>query len=65
MTEQLTEFNPFEFMDTQEEINEFLVDCYQDEDPNTFVTALGQLYPFYLKMQDSAGIINAFREGVD
>lgn len=43
MTEQLTEFNPFEFMDTQEEINEFLMDCYQNEDPNTFVTALGQL----------------------
>lgn len=43
MTEQLTEFNPFEFMDTQEEINEFLMECYQDEDPNTFVTALGQL----------------------
>jgi probable addiction module antidote protein len=30
-------------MDTQEEINEFLMDCYQDEDPTTFVTALGQL----------------------
>ncbi|OUR61473.1 putative addiction module antidote protein [Colwellia sp. 39_35_sub15_T18] len=43
MSKQLTEFNPFEFMDTQEEINEFLMDCYQDEDPNTFVTALGQL----------------------
>jgi probable addiction module antidote protein len=43
MTEQLTEFNPFEFMETQEEINEFLMECYQDEDPNTFVTALGQL----------------------
>ncbi len=43
MAEKLTEFNPFEFMDTQEEINEFLMECYQDEDPNTFVTALGQL----------------------
>ncbi|MCP4992141.1 MAG: putative addiction module antidote protein [Colwellia sp.] len=43
MAEQLTEFNPFELMDTQEEINEFLMDCYQDEDPTTFVTALGQL----------------------
>lgn len=43
MTEQLTEFNPFEFMDTQEEINEFLMQCYKDEDPSTFVTALGQL----------------------
>lgn len=47
MTEQLTEFNPFEFMNTQEEINEFLMDCYQDEDPNTFVTALGQLVKFH------------------
>ena len=43
MAEQLTEFNPFEFMETQEEINEFLLECYQDDDPNTFVTALGQL----------------------
>ena len=30
-------------MDTQQEINEFLMDCYQDEDPTTFITALGQL----------------------
>jgi len=43
MAEQLTEFNPFEFMDTQEEINEFLMDCYQDDDPTIFVIALGQL----------------------
>ncbi|NQY38338.1 MAG: putative addiction module antidote protein [Alteromonadaceae bacterium] len=43
MVEQLTEFNPFEFMETQEEINEFLMECYQDSDPNTFVIALGQL----------------------
>ena len=43
MTKHLTEFNPFEFMETQEEINEFLMECYQDSDPNTFVTALGQL----------------------
>jgi probable addiction module antidote protein len=43
MANQLTEFNPFEFMDTQAEINEFLHDCYQDSDPSTFVTALGQL----------------------
>lgn len=43
MTEELTEFNPFEMMETQTEINEFLMKCYQDDDPNTFVTALGQL----------------------
>ncbi|NQY37009.1 MAG: putative addiction module antidote protein [Alteromonadaceae bacterium] len=43
MAEKLTEFNPFEFMETQKEINEFLMECYQDSDPNTFVTALGQL----------------------
>jgi len=43
MAEELTEFNPFELMETQTEINEFLMECYQDDDPNTFVTALGQL----------------------
>ena len=43
MTEELSEFNPFELMETQAEINEFLMECYQDDDPNTFITALGQL----------------------
>lgn len=37
------EFNPFEFMQSQAEINAFLLECYEDEDPNTFVSALGYL----------------------
>ena len=43
MADELTEFNPFEMMETQTEINEFLMECYQDDDPNTFATTLGQL----------------------
>ncbi|MPY24415.1 addiction module antidote protein [Shewanella sp. YLB-07] len=38
-----TAFNPFDYMDTQEEINAFLRDCLADEDPNVFVSALGHL----------------------
>lgn len=37
------EFNPFEFMESQAEIDAFLLECYEDDDPNTFVTALGHL----------------------
>lgn len=37
------EFNPFEFMQSQAEIDAFLLECYEDEDPNTFVSALGYL----------------------
>ena len=43
MTVKTSEFNPFDYMETQEEINTFLLECLNDEDPNTFVTALGQL----------------------
>lgn len=58
MVEKLTDFNPFEFMDTQEEINEFLMECYQDEDPNTFVTALGQLVKLHgvTKVAEQSGL---------
>lgn len=47
MSEKLSEFNPFEFMETQEEIKAFLMKCYKDEDSNTFVTALGQLVKYH------------------
>lgn len=30
-------------MDTQEEINQFLLTCLEDSDPNVFVSALGHL----------------------
>jgi hypothetical protein len=32
---------------------------------NFSMTIVMVLYPFHLKMQDSAGIINAFRQGID
>lgn len=38
-----TPFNPFDFADTQEEIEAILFECYQDDDPQVFITALGQL----------------------
>jgi len=43
MSEKITNYNPFDYFDTQAEINSFLLDCYNDDDPNTFVTALGHL----------------------
>ena len=38
-----TLFNPFDYMETQEEINEFLTDCFNDDDPKVFVGALSHL----------------------
>ncbi|WP_435236381.1 addiction module antidote protein [Psychromonas sp. PT13] len=43
MTNQTTPFNPFDYMDTQDEINDFLRECLEDDDPNVFVSALGHL----------------------
>ncbi len=36
-------FNPFDYFETQVEINAYLVACFQDDDPNVFVSALGHL----------------------
>ena len=36
-------FNPFDYMDNQEEMNVFLIECFQDPDPQVFVSALGHL----------------------
>ncbi|MFV0576507.1 MAG: addiction module antidote protein [Vibrio sp.] len=43
MNQKNSSFNPFDYMNTQEEINEFLQDCLEDEDPAVFVSALGHL----------------------
>ncbi len=43
MSKSTTPFNPFDYMETQEEINAFLRDCLEDEDPNVFISALGHL----------------------
>ncbi|MCP3429572.1 addiction module antidote protein [Opacimonas viscosa] len=36
-------FNPFDYMDTQEEIHDFLVECFNDDDPKVFINALNHL----------------------
>jgi probable addiction module antidote protein len=43
MPNKTSTFNPFEYMETQDEINIFLRECLEDEDPNVFVSALGHL----------------------
>jgi probable addiction module antidote protein len=43
MTKQTSPFNPFDYMETQDEINEFLKECLEDDDPSVFVSALGHL----------------------
>jgi probable addiction module antidote protein len=43
MTNKITLFNPFDYMESQDEINNFLRDCLEDEDSSVFVSALGHL----------------------
>ncbi|NLO71646.1 MAG: putative addiction module antidote protein [Porphyromonadaceae bacterium] len=43
MSEKLKDFNPFDYMETQEDIQLFLEECLSDDDPNTFIEALGLL----------------------
>jgi probable addiction module antidote protein len=43
MKTETTQYNPFDYLETQEEINEYLTDAFTDEDPRLFLTALGYL----------------------
>ena len=43
MPNKASPFNPFDYMKTQDEINTFLRECLEDDDPNIFVSALGHL----------------------
>ncbi|EAQ65336.1 hypothetical protein MED121_18885 [Marinomonas sp. MED121] len=43
MSEKISSFNPFDYMESQEEVSTFLRECLADEDPNVFVSALGHL----------------------
>ena len=43
MTLKTTLYNPFDYLETREEINEYLNDAFQDEDPRLFIVALGYL----------------------
>lgn len=36
MPNKTTLFNPFDYMDTQDEINYFLRECLEDDAPNVF-----------------------------
>lgn len=39
---KLTPFNPCDsLLKTDQAMAEYLADCYEDDDPNTFITALG------------------------
>lgn len=43
MTIKITAWNPFEYMETQEDINAFLRELLHEEDPSLFINALGHL----------------------
>jgi len=36
-------FNPVDFLETNEEVSQYLNDAYDDEDPEVFVIALGNV----------------------
>ena len=42
-----------------------IVLVYLQKSINTFISLHCSLYPIHLKMQDSAGIRNAFSQGID
>jgi len=43
MTITTKPYNPFDYLETREEINEYLNNAYMDEDPRIFLIALGHL----------------------
>jgi probable addiction module antidote protein len=43
MTIKTTAFNPMDFLQTDQEVAEYLMDAYQDEDPAVFIVALGHV----------------------
>ena len=43
MGTKIKPFNPFDYMETGEEIDAYLLECFNDEDPQIFINALGHL----------------------
>ncbi|MDQ7016779.1 MAG: putative addiction module antidote protein [Gammaproteobacteria bacterium] len=43
MTTKVSEFNPMDYLETDEEIAQYLNDAYQDDNPEVFVIALGHV----------------------
>ncbi|WP_245597653.1 addiction module antidote protein [Psychromonas aquimarina] len=63
MPNNTTSFNLFDYMDTQDEINAFLRECLEDDDPNVFVSALGHLVKKY-GVTDVAEVAGLSRESL-
>ena len=43
MTITTKSYNPFDYLETREEVNEYLNNAYMDDDPRLFLVALGYL----------------------
>ncbi len=43
MTIKTTPYNPFDYLETKEEVNEYLNNAFTDDDPRVFIVALGHL----------------------
>ena len=43
MTITTKSYNPFDYLETKEEVNEYLNNAYMDDDPRLFLVALGYL----------------------
>ena len=56
-------FNPFDYIETQEEINIYLAECFKDENPNIFINALGHLVKKH-GVSDIAEAIGVNRESL-
>lgn len=63
MTEKTSPFNPFDYFETQAEINSYLSELLRDEDPRLFISALGHLAKKH-GMSDVARACNVNRESL-
>ncbi len=43
MTIKTSPYNPFDYLETKDEINEYLNNAFMDDDPMVFVVAIGYL----------------------
>ncbi|CAN2046175.1 putative addiction module antidote protein [Candidatus Magnetomoraceae bacterium gMMP-1] len=43
MATKTTPYNPFDYLESKEEINEYLNNAFMDDDPRVFIIALGYL----------------------
>ena len=43
MAIEIKDYNPFDYLETKEEISEYLNNAYLDDDPRVFLVALGYL----------------------